>query len=140
MIGDSLGRIRRFGRSRTWLVIAMVLVILIASLAGLVAYWFRPGTTTDDVDSLLRQNLSTGASEQQIYQFLDEHRIEHTRVDTAAYLSELADYPPDTPVIIATLRDVDNWPIGESDIEIYFIMTKDGRLDKWRITKYLIFL
>jgi hypothetical protein len=139
-MGNFPRRIRRFRRSRTWLVISIVLVILIASFAGLIVYWSRPGTTKDDVDSLLRQNLSTGATDQQIYQFLDEHRIEHTSVDTAEWVSELADYLPDTPVITATLRDVDNWPIGESDIYVYFILTKDGRLDKWRIKKILIFL
>src|SRR5207245_4476997 len=125
---------------RVWLVLAILLVIFIVCCVGVGVYWSRPGTTTEDVDSLLRQNLSPGATEQQIYQFLDDHRIEHTSVGTAAYLTALEDYPPDTPVITATLRDVDNWPIGETNIEIYFIMTKDGRLGEWRITEYYIFL
>ena len=129
--GTLLKKVVTSGRQRLWLVVTVALLLVVGSCVGLVLYWSRPGTTTEDVDALIRQNLSPGATPQQIYQFLDSHRIRHSSLTTADGDSHLSGYSPDTRIIFARIDDVGNQPIGETNILIYFILTQDSRLDKW---------
>jgi hypothetical protein len=124
------------------LITAGCAALVVVGLCALYLYWDRPGTTTDDVERLVNSHLSTGATTAEIFAFLEAQRITHNDVGDASGYSQLMDagVNPAENVIVATIPDTTNWPIGRTDIEIYFILDANGRLSRFLVKEINISL
>lgn len=112
------------------LAIAAILGIVVVILAGLQLYWWLTRTTVEEVDNLIRQNLSAGATAEEIFAFLDSRDIEHGAVGPVDGTSVLLDagLHPDTQVIAAMFRGTSTSFFITGDIQVFFILDEERRL------------
>jgi hypothetical protein len=84
---------------------------------------------------MVSQNLSPGASSENIVAFLDSRGIDHGSVgpvDGTSYLLEKG-YDPDVQVIGAWIYGTSTSVIIEGDIQIFFILYDDGLLKEYLV-------
>lgn len=83
---------------------------------------------------MISQNLSPGASSEEIIAFLDSRGIHHGSVERVGYYKDVlldAGFDPDTKIIGAIIPDTSRTFISTSDISIYFILDEDYRLQEY---------
>ena len=117
------------------LVAAVGIAMVVGVLGGLQLWWYLDRTTVAEVESMISENLSPGASSEEVIDFLDSRGIDHSPVgpvDSTSYLLD-AGYSPDTMVIGAFIYDTSRVFIVTGDIQIFFILDED-----YRLTEYLV--
>jgi len=89
---------------------------------------------------MISQNLSPGASSEEVIAFLDSKGIDHSSVRTAEYDSVVLDagFDPDTKIIEAIIRDTSKTFISRNHISIYFILDEDYRLQEYIVEEETI--
>jgi len=130
------------GRDVTpWVVnggLALVLIAIVAFFGILEIYWKLTETNVDDVRSLIDHNVSTGATTEDIYKFLDSHGIEHGMIEQGNSDSDVTDagYPDTTEVIGAIVRGTSHEFFSTGDILIFFILDSNHRLRDYIVTEH----
>jgi hypothetical protein len=114
-------------------VLAVGVGLLVGLFGGLHLWWYLHRTTVAEVETMISQNLSPGASSEEVIAFLDSRGIDHGSVRTAEYDSVVLDagFDPDTKIIEAIIDDTSRTLISTSDISIYFILDEDDRLQEY---------
>jgi hypothetical protein len=117
------------------LAVAAVIAVGVGLLGGLHLWWYLHRTTVAEVETMISQNLSPGASSEEVIAFLDSKGIDHSSVRRAEYDSVVLDagFDPDTKIIGAIIRDTSRTFVSTSDIQIYFILD-----DGYRLQEYIV--
>ena len=115
-------------------IIGLVLLVTV-TVAGLTIYWEQTGTSKGDVESMIRENLHTGSSSDDVFRFLDSKHIEHGSIERAGSSCcalQDAGVPSDAPTIGAGV-DGTRGLFGWSQIEIDFVLDRQHKLDRYII-------
>jgi hypothetical protein len=120
------------------LAVAAVTAVGVGLFGGLHLWWYLHRTTVAEVESMISQNLSPGASSEEIIAFLDSRGIDHGSVERVGYYNSVlldAGFDPDTKIIGAIIPDTSRTFISTSDISIYFILDEDYRLQEYIVNE-----
>lgn len=118
------------------LAVAAVIAVGVGVLGGLELWWHLHRTTVAEVESMISQNLSPGASSEEVIVFLDSRGIDHGSVERVGHYNSVlldAGFDPDTKIIVALIPDTSRTFISTSDIRIDFILDDDYRLQEYII-------
>jgi hypothetical protein len=116
-------------------VAAAAIALSVGLLGGLQLWWYLDQTTVAEVDTMISENLSAGATTEEIFAFLDSKDIDYGSVGRAEYNSVLLDagYSPDTMVIGAFIHNTSRDFFITGDIQIFFILDDDYRLKEYLV-------
>jgi len=115
---------------------AAAIAAVVAILGGLQLWWNLDRTTVAEVESMIDENLSPGATTDEIVAFLDSKDMASDgSVGRAEYNSVLLDsgYPSDTLIIGAFIYDTSRDLFITGDIQIFFILDEDYRLKEYLV-------
>lgn len=117
-------------------ILLATVVLLVAIFAGCYAYARLTATTTGDIRALISENVPLGSSAAEVQSFLESEEIDYGSVERLGdygFGDREFSYAPDTPVIVALVRNTAEYYLTEVDIQIVFFLSSELRLIDYEV-------